>query len=66
MVTGAQQGAFVDGDRVEAQGAGEFVDGDPFSDFATLVRTSLVLRDGIAHHQTDLTTTHAPVVDPTR
>ncbi|WP_309058589.1 hypothetical protein, partial [Streptomyces sp.] len=42
------------------------VDGDPFSDFATLVRTSLVLRDGIAHHQTDLTTTHAPVVDPTR
>lgn len=30
------------------------VDGDPFTDFSRLPRTPLVLRDGIAHEQTDL------------
>ncbi|MFD7702157.1 amidohydrolase family protein [Streptomyces caelestis] len=42
------------------------VGGDPFTDFATLVDIPLVLRDGIPHHRTDLTTIHAPAVDPTR
>ncbi|MDN3258653.1 amidohydrolase family protein [Streptomyces sp. CSDS2] len=30
------------------------VDGDPFTDFGSLPRTPLVLRDGIAHYQSDL------------
>lgn len=34
------------------------IDGDPFSDFTTLVNTPLVLRDGVPHHQADLTRVH--------
>src|SRR2546421_1068572 len=30
------------------------IDGDPFRDFSDLVRTSMVLRDGIVHRQQDL------------
>ncbi|MEU7085247.1 amidohydrolase family protein [Streptomyces achromogenes] len=30
------------------------VDGDPFTDFGSLPRTPLVLRDGVAHYQSDL------------
>ncbi|QKW36909.1 PD40 domain-containing protein [Actinomadura sp. NAK00032] len=36
------------------------VDGDPFTDFTTLVNTSLVLSGGIPHHQADLTAVHPP------
>ncbi|MFF3314623.1 amidohydrolase family protein [Streptomyces sp. NPDC003035] len=31
------------------------IDGDPFTDFTTLINTPLVLRDGVPHHQADLT-----------
>ncbi|WP_244184005.1 amidohydrolase family protein [Streptomyces cellostaticus] len=34
------------------------VNGDPFTDFATLVDTPLVVRDGILHRQSDLTAVH--------
>ncbi|MGW2741422.1 amidohydrolase family protein [Streptomyces sp. NPDC001450] len=34
------------------------VNGDPFTDFATLVDTPLVVRDGIPHRRSDLTDTH--------
>ncbi|MEU1404144.1 amidohydrolase family protein [Streptomyces sp. NPDC005728] len=34
------------------------VNGDPFTDFTTLVDTPLVVRDGILHHQSDLTDAH--------
>lgn len=30
------------------------IDGDPFTDFTTLVNTSLVIRDGVPHRQSDL------------
>ncbi|MFF9478359.1 amidohydrolase family protein [Streptomyces sp. NPDC014733] len=30
------------------------VDGDPFTDFRSLVRTPMVMRDGVAHRQADL------------
>jgi imidazolonepropionase-like amidohydrolase len=30
------------------------VDGNPFTDFGSLPRTRLVLRDGVAHYQSDL------------
>ncbi|MBW5420665.1 amidohydrolase family protein, partial [Streptomyces sp. BG9H] len=36
------------------------IDGDPFTDFSTLVRTTLVLRDGIPHRPRDLTGVHPP------
>ncbi|GGW98282.1 amidohydrolase family protein [Streptomyces lomondensis] len=40
------------------------VDGDPFTDFDTLINTSLVVHDGIPHQRTDLTalrpTRHQP------
>ncbi|MDG9703840.1 amidohydrolase family protein [Streptomyces sp. DH37] len=41
------------------------VDGDPFSNFASLVNISLVLRDGVPYQQTDLTTIHTPARDLT-
>ncbi|MEU3711171.1 amidohydrolase family protein [Streptomyces catenulae] len=31
------------------------VDGDPFTDFDSLIRTSLVLRDGVPHRQSEVT-----------
>ncbi|WP_407675944.1 amidohydrolase family protein [Peterkaempfera bronchialis] len=34
------------------------VDGDPFTDFASLVRTPMAVRDGVPHHQADLLATH--------
>ncbi|MGW0468237.1 amidohydrolase family protein [Streptomyces sp. NPDC003027] len=34
------------------------IDGDPFTDFTTLVNTSLALRGGIPHHAADLTGVH--------
>ncbi|CAL9652697.1 Tol-Pal system protein TolB [Streptomyces sp. enrichment culture] len=40
------------------------VDGDPFTDFTTLVDIPLVLRDGVPHHRSDLTAVHPPVTDP--
>ncbi|MFE9679505.1 amidohydrolase family protein [Streptomyces sp. NPDC006259] len=36
------------------------IDGDPFTDFTTVINTTLVLRDGIPHHPADLTRVHAP------
>ncbi|WP_217131310.1 amidohydrolase family protein [Streptomyces sp. AC558_RSS880] len=40
------------------------VDGDPFSDFTTLVDIPLVLRDGVPHHRGDLTATHRQAPHP--
>lgn len=35
------------------------IDGDPFRDFSDLVRTSMVLRDGVVHRQQDLVSAFA-------
>ncbi|MBM7168666.1 PD40 domain-containing protein [Streptomyces sp. G44] len=40
------------------------VDGDPFTDFTTLVKTSLVLREGVPHRQSDLTAVHRAADGP--
>ncbi len=46
------------------------MDGDPFTDFATLIRTVAVLRGGIPFEQADLVdafeATAAPALDPRR
>ncbi|WP_131736272.1 amidohydrolase family protein [Actinomadura roseirufa] len=40
------------------------VDGDPFTDFSTLVNTVLVIRGGVPHHRADLTAVHPPAEHP--
>ncbi|MFV2178857.1 amidohydrolase family protein [Actinomadura sp. LOL_016] len=42
------------------------IDGDPFTDFTTLVNTALVLRGGVAHRQVDLTAVHRGADAPER
>ncbi|MER6573484.1 amidohydrolase family protein [Streptomyces sp. NPDC001093] len=39
-----------------------FVDGDPFSDFDSLVRIPVVVREGVPHTQGDLTSAHRSAV----
>ncbi|MEU1629978.1 LpqB family beta-propeller domain-containing protein [Streptomyces sp. NPDC020096] len=45
------------------------IDGNPFHDFSHLVRTTMVMRDGVVHHQRDLVnafTANAEHTDPHR